>query len=177
MTAELYGVLAEFATADALVEAAGKARERGFRHIEAYSPFAVEGLSKAVGLTRNRVPLVALLGGLAGGLGTYFLQWYAAVIDYPVNIGGRPLNSWPSFIPPTFELTILGAAFAAVIGMLVMNGLPRLYHPLFNVPEFDLATRNRFFLCLVARDRKFDGDEAKKFLQGLQPLLVREVPS
>jgi hypothetical protein len=177
MSKEMYGVLAEFATADALVDAATKARERGFHDIEAYSPFAIEGLAKAVGFTRNRVPLVALLGGLAGGIGTYFLQWYAAVIDYPINSGGRPLHSWPSFIPPTFEITILGAAFAAVIGMLVMNGLPRLYHPLFNVPEFDLASRNRFFLCLVARDPKFDGEEAKKFLQGLQPLLVREVPS
>jgi hypothetical protein len=176
MSNDMYGLLAEFATADALLDAARRARERGFRHIEAYAPFAVDGLDKAVGFSRNRVPLVALLGGLAGGIGTYFLQWYAAVIDYPVNVGGRPLHSWPSFIPPTFELTILGAAIAAVIGMLVMNGLPRLHHPLFNVPEFDLATRNRFFLCLVARDPQFDGEQAKKFLQDLQPLLVREVP-
>lgn len=172
----IYGLLAEFTTADALLAAARQAREQGYRHVEAYSPFAIEGLGEAVGLPRNRVPLIALLGGLAGGLGTYFLQWYSAVIDYPVNVGGRPLHSWPSFIPPTFELTILGAAFAAVIGMLVLNGLPRLYHPLFNVPEFDLATRNRFFLCLPARDPKFETEHAKEFLQGLQPLLVREVP-
>jgi hypothetical protein len=172
----IYGLLAEFATADALVAAAKQARAQGYRQVEAYSPFAIEGLDEAIGLPRNRVPLIALLGGIAGGLGTYFLQWYSAVIDYPVNIGGRPLNSWPSFIPPTFELTILGAAFAAVIGMLALNGLPRLYHPLFNVPEFDLATRNRFFLCLPVRDPAFEIDRAKKFLQGLQPLLMREVP-
>jgi hypothetical protein len=172
----IYGLLAEFATADALVAAVKQARAQGYRQVEAYSPFAIEGLDEAVGLPRNRVPLIALLGGIAGGLGTYFLQWYSAVIDYPINVGGRPLNSWPSFIPPTFELTILGAAFAAVIGMLVLNGLPRLYHPLFNVPEFDLATRNRFFLCLPARDPAFETDRAKKFLQDLQPLLMREVP-
>jgi hypothetical protein len=172
----IYGLLAEFATVDTLVAAAKQARVQGYRQVEAYSPFAIEGLDEAIGLPRNRVPLIALLGGIAGGLGTYFLQWYSAVIDYPVNIGGRPLNSWPSFIPPTFELTILGAAFAAVIGMLVLNGLPRLYHPLFNVPEFDLATRNRFFLCLPARDPAFEIDRAKKFLQDLQPLLMREVP-
>ncbi|HEY8100692.1 MAG TPA: DUF3341 domain-containing protein [Burkholderiaceae bacterium] len=172
----IYGLLAEFTTADALLAAVRQAREQGYQHVEAYSPFAIEGLDEAIGLPRNRVPLIALLGGIAGGLGTYFLQWYSAVIDYPINVGGRPLHSWPSFIPPTFELTILGAAFAAVIGMLVLNGLPRLYHPLFNVPEFDLATRNRFFLCLPARDPAFEIDRAKKFLQGLQPLLMREVP-
>lgn len=176
MSSGLYGLLAEFATADALLAAVRQAREKGYRHVEAYSPFAIDGLGDAVGLPRNRVPLIALLGGIVGGLGTYFLQWYAAVIDYPLNIGGRPLNSWPTFIPPTFELTILGAATAAVIGMLTLNGLPRLRHPLFGVPEFDLATRNRFFLCLLAHDPAFKIDRTKEFLQGLQPLLVREVP-
>lgn len=177
MTAKVYGLLAEFATADALLAAANRMRQAGYRQLEAYAPFAVEGLAEAVGFRRNRVPLITLLGGIVGGVGTYFLQWYAAVIDYPINVGGRPLHSWPSFLPPTFEITILGAAFAAVFGMLIANGLPRLHHPLFDVPEFDLATRNRFFLLLPARDPAFDAAGGRRLLQDLQPLLVREVPA
>jgi hypothetical protein len=177
MTAKVYGLLAEFATADALLAAAKHMRQAGYRQLEAYAPFAVEGLAEAVGFRRNRVPLFTLLGGIAGGVGTYFLQWYAAVIDYPINVGGRPLHSWPSFLPPTFEITILGAAFAAVFGMLIANGLPRLHHPLFDVPEFDLATRNRFFLLLPASDPAFDDASGRGLLQDLQPLLVREVPA
>jgi hypothetical protein len=119
-------MLAEFATADALLAAARAARQAGYRSAEAYSPFAVEGLAEAVGLRRNHVPLITLLGGVAGGLGAYFMQWYSAVIDYPINVGGRPLHSWPSFIPATFELTILGAACAAVLGMLFANVWPTL---------------------------------------------------
>jgi hypothetical protein len=112
-----------------------------------------------------------------GGGATYFLQWYAAVVDYPINIGGRPLHSWPAFIPATFEITILGAAVAAVVTMLVLNGLPRLYHPLFEVEEFELASRNRFFLCLPARDPVFAPGFARDLLAELHPLLLREVPA
>jgi hypothetical protein len=176
MSGPLYGLLAEFATTDALLDAARQAREAGFRNVEAYAPFPVEGLDEAVGFRGNRVPLAALIGGILGGVGVYFLQWYAAVIDYPLNIGGRPLHSWPAFIPATFELTILGASLAAVFGMLWMNGLPRLRHPLFDVPQFDLATRNRFFLCLPARSPGFDADRGRALLERLDPLLVCEVP-
>jgi len=170
-----HGLLAEFATADQLLAAAERARHAGFRSAEAYAPFPVEGLPEAVGFCRNRVPLVTLLGGIAGGAATYFLLWYSAVIDYPINVGGRPLHSWPSFIPPTFEITILGAAFAAVVGMLKMNGLPRLRHPLFAMPEFDLATRNRFFLFLPAADPAYDETRSREWLDRHSPLMVKEV--
>lgn len=173
----LYGMLAEFRDGDALLDAARAARADGWPEVEAYAPFAVEGLDEAVGMRGNRVPLLALLGGIAGGVGTYFLQWYSAVVDYPVNIGGRPLHSWPAFLPATFEITILGAALAAGIGMLALNGLPRLYHPLFALEEFESATRNRFFLCLRARGLGFDQARAGAFLHSLDPLLVREVPA
>jgi hypothetical protein len=173
----LYGMLAEFPTADALCAAVRAARADGYEEVEAYSPFAIDGLGEQTGLRRNHVALVTLLGGVVGGAGTYFLQWYSAVIDYPLNIGGRPLHSWPSFIPATFEITILGAAVAAVFGMLLMNGLPRLHHPLFEIEEFELASRNRFFLCLPARDSVFVPARAKALLAGLDPLLVLEVPA
>ncbi|MCU6501348.1 DUF3341 domain-containing protein [Rugamonas sp. A1-17] len=177
MSAPLYGLLAEFSTADALMAAARAVREHGFRRFEAYSPFSLEGLDELVGLKRNHVPLITLIGGLLGGAGTYFMQWYSAVIDYPINVGGRPLHSWPSFIPATFEFTILGAALAAVFGMLLLNGLPKLYHPLFAVEEFELATRNRFYLCLPVSDPAFSRDRSERLLRSLQPLFVREVPA
>jgi len=168
------GLLAEFATADALLAAARQARAKGFAAAEAYSPFPVDGLAAALGFRRNRVAPVTALGGALGGISTYALIWYSAVRDYPINVGGRPLNSWPSFVPPTFEVTILGAALAAVFGMLVMNGLPRLRHPLFDMPEFDLASRNRFFLFLPADDAAYDADAARAWLQDLSPLRVTE---
>ena len=170
-----FGLLAEFATSEQLLEAAQKARHAGYHAAEAYAPFPIEGLAEALGFRRNRVPLITLLGGIIGGAATYFLLWYSAVIDYPINVGGRPLHSWPSFIPPTFEITILGAAFAGALSMLWMNGLPRLRHPLFDVPEFDLATRNRFFLFLPAADPAYDVAHSRKWLDGLAPLLVKEV--
>jgi len=170
----LYGLLGEFATPNALVQAARAARER-YKHVDAYAPYSVEGLAEAVGFTRNRVPLVALLGGLAGGAGAYFLQWYTAVIDYPIDAGGRPLHSWPAFIPATFELTVLGAALAIFFGLWLMNGLPRLNHPLFNAPDFDLASRNRFFLCIRASDAAFDLHDTTHFLRSLHSLRVSEV--
>jgi hypothetical protein len=173
----LYGLLAEFPSADALCAAARHARANGYTRVEAYSPFAVEGLDDIVGADKGWIAPLTLLGGIAGGAGTYFLQWYAAVVDYPVNIGGRPLHSWPAFIPATFEITILGAAVAAVLAMFVLNGLPQLYHPLFEIEEFELASRNRFFLCLPARDPVFAPGPARDLLEGLQPLLLREVPA
>src|SRR6185369_15156856 len=133
----VYGVLAEFAGPSELTHAVRQAREAGYTRLDAYTPFAVEGVNEALGLHRNWLPLLVLLGGITGAVGGYFMQYYASVISYPVNIGGRPLHSWPMFIPVTFELTILAAAFAAVLGMLALNGLPRPHHPLFNVPEFN----------------------------------------
>jgi hypothetical protein len=176
MSAARYGLIAEFATADRLVDAARKAYLGGYRRLEAYSPFAVEGLADAIGFGTNRVPLLTFLGGIVGGVGGYFMQWYSAVVSYPINVGGRPLHSWPSFIPATFELTILGAALAAVFGMLLSNGLPRLYHPIFNAKDFDLATRNRFFLCILSIDPLFSEERTRKFLEDLQPLNIGEVP-
>ena len=164
----IYGVMAEFATPEQLVEATRKARAAGYR-VEAYAPFPVDGLAEATGMKRNWVPPIVLAGGVLGGLGGYFMQWYSAVISYPINSGGRPLHSWPLFIPVTFELTVLIAAFAAVIGMLALNGLPRLRHPVFNVREFDLASRNRFFLCLRS-------PSAEEFLKTLEPIGVWQVP-
>jgi hypothetical protein len=172
-----WGVMAEFATADALLDAARRAREAGWRRIEAYSPFPVEGLAEAIGFERDRVAAATFAGGLVGGIGGFFLQWYSAVVDFPIDIAGRPLDSWPMFVPVTFEMAVLGGAIAAVLAMLAGSGLPQLRHPLFAMPEFDLATRNRFFLCLRADDPQFRGDDALQMLQSLKPLRAMEVPS
>ena len=171
----LYALLAEFADPRALVDAVRRCRER-YRDVDAYAPYAVDGLPEALGVRKNRVPLVTLIGGLVGGAGIYFLQWYSAVVDYPINSGGRPLDSWPVFIPPTFEITILGAALAAFFGMLLLNGLPKLHHPIFNAPEFDLASRNRFFVAIRATDPDFDVARTRAFLEDLSPIKVSEVP-
>jgi len=176
VSAPIYGLMAEFASADKLVAAAREARESGHPRVEAYSPFPIEGLDDAVGFAGSRVPLATLIGGIVGGGGGFFLQWYAAVIDYPINIGGRPPNSWPAFIPITFEMTVLFAALTAVVAMFVANGLPKLRHPVFNVREFDHSTRNRFFLCLRADAPKFDAAQARRFLERLEPLKIVEVP-
>lgn len=172
---DLWGLMAEFATADALVAAARAAHTAGYRHAEAYAPFAVDGLPEAVGFSHCRVPLATFIGGLLGGLGGYFLQWYSAVVNYPVNIGGRPFNSWPMFMPVTFEMVVLGAAFAAVGAFLVGSGLPRLSHPVLDAPDFDLAMRNRFFLVLRSDDPAFERQRAKALLDSLQPLRVAQV--
>jgi len=171
----VYGLVAEFASDRLLVDAARRARGAGYRCIDAYAPFSVEGLSDALGFRSDRVALITLLGGILGGIGAYFLQWYTAVIDYPINAGGRPLHSWPAFIPATFEMTVLGAALAAFFGMLILNGLPRLVHPIFNTPDFDLASRNRFFLCIEARDPRFEPGETRAFLDSLEPMRIAEV--
>jgi hypothetical protein len=172
-----YGLMAELASPEALLEAARRARAAGYERVEAYSPFPVEGLAEAVGFAGSRIPLVTLLCGIAGGAGGWLLQWYPAVIGYPINTGGRPLDSWPLFVPVAFETTVLGAALAAVVAMLVANGLPRLRHPVFNVPDFDLASRNRFFLCLPDAGAGFDAERARAFLARLEPIAVLEVPS
>ena len=171
----IYGLMAEFTTPEQLLEAAHRTHAAGYRRIDAYSPFPIEGLAEAVGFHRTRLPLVVLLAGIMGGCTGFFLQYYAAAISYPINVGGRPLNSWPAFIPITFELTILFAAFGAVFGMLAMNGLPMPYHPVFNVPRFALASRDRFFLCIEARDPMFDRERTRKFLESLNAREVSEI--
>lgn len=173
----LYGILAELPDEKALLAAAREARDAGWPGIEAYSPFPIEGLAQLLAPRASRLPAFVLLGGILGGLGGYFLQWYTAVVSYPINVGGRPLNSWPEFIPVTFEMTVLFAALAAVVSMIVGNGLPRLRHPLFDAPHFDLATRNRFFLCLRGDTPGFDTKRAHGFLESLGPLHVIEVPA
>lgn len=171
----VYGVMGEFATPEELIHAAKKVREAGYRRLDAYAPFPVEGLSEALGLKRNMVPSLTLLGGLLGGVGGFFFQYWAAAITYPMNIGGRPLNSWPAFIPVTFELTVLGAALSAVFGMLALNKLPQPHHPVFNVERFSHATTDRFFLCIEARDPKFHLAETASLLQSLHAHHVNEV--
>ena len=170
-----YGVIAEFADADGLLAAANAAREAGYTQMDAFSPFPVHGLHEAVGMHTTRLPMIVLGGGIIGGLGGFFMCWYANVIHWPLNIGGRPLHSWPAFIVPTFETTILFAALTAVLGMLALNGLPEPYHPVFNVPTFALATKDRFFICIEASDPKFDPDRTWSFLLSLGPRVVSEV--
>lgn len=172
----IYGVVGEFKTPQDLIHAAAKAREAGYRRMDAYSPFPVEGLPEALGLRRSLVPTVTLIGGLLGGLTGFGFQYWASAISYPENIGGRSLNSWPAFIPVTFELTVLGAALFAVFGMLAMNRLPQPHHPLFNVDRFQKhASSDRFFLCLQANDPKFNLAEVARFLQGVSAQHVSEV--
>ncbi len=171
----LYGLMAEFETPEALLDAAHAAREAGYARLDAFAPYPVKGLAEAIGFRRNRVPLFVLLGGLLGAGGAFLMQWYPNVIDYPLNVGGRPLNSWPSFVPVTFELTVLLAAFAALISMLALNGLPQPYHPTFNVLAFERASQDRFFLLVEADDPRFDPEETIRFLEDQTPLAVHEV--
>lgn len=172
---QVYGLIAEFENAEGLLVAAHRAYEEGYRRMDAYTPLPVEGLAEAIGVRRSWVPLIVLLGGLTGCLGGFFLQYWIAVLDYPINVGGRPLNSWPSFIPVTFELTILLAALSAVVGLFVVCRLPRPYHPVFNVPQFESASQNRFFLCIESRDARFDPEGTRRFLAGLRVRGVYDV--
>jgi hypothetical protein len=175
MNAKPYGLMAEFETPTALVNAARSVRGKGYRKLDAYSPFPIEELSEALHLHKNKLPLIVLLGGILGGLGGYLLQYYITVWYFPINIGGRPLHSWPAYIVITFETTILFAALAAVFGLMALCGLPMPYHPVFNVPSFALASRNRFFLCVEASDPLFDAEGTRKLLETLEPTEVSEV--
>jgi hypothetical protein len=171
----LHGLMAEFDNPTALVEAATRARLAGYRKLDAYSPIPIEALDEALDLKRTKLPVLVFLGGLAGCLAGFGLEYWASVIEYPMNIGGRPFNSWPQFIPVTFETTVLGAALTAFVGMWALNGLPKPYHPVFNVPAFARASTDRFFLCIEAEDPKFDRETTRQFLEGLHPVGVSEV--
>ncbi len=151
-------------------------RAAGYEQIDAYTPYAVEGLADELGLPRTRVPFVVLVAGLVGAGVGFFMQYFSMAIDYPFNVGGRPANSWPVFIPITFEVMVLVAGFAALFGMLFLNGLPRPYHPVFNVPRFERASQDRFFLCIEASDSHFDAILTRQFLAELHPAEVMEVP-
>ena len=172
---ETYGLLAEFSTPEALMHAAEEAYAAGFRRMDGYAPFPMERLPEALG-KKNRLPLLDLIGGILGGGGAYFMEWYANAISYPINIGGRPINSWPSFIPITFELTVLCAGLTAFFASFALNGLPRPHHPLFSIPEFDRASQDRFFLCIETKDPKFHPEATRAFLQRLNPISIMEVP-
>jgi hypothetical protein len=171
----IYGLMAEFDDPSALVAATQRAYLDGYRRMDAYSPFPIEELHEALHAHHTRLPLIVLIGGLAGCVGGYLLQYWVSAVAYPVNVGGRPLHSWPAFIPVTFECTILVAALSAVFGMLALNGLPMPYHPVFNVSRFALASRNRFFLCIEARDAKFELETTRRFLETLNPREVSTV--
>ena len=171
----IYGILAEFETPEEVLAAAHRAREAGYKKFDAYTPIPVEGLAEAVGFDWTALPSLVLAGGILGGCTGFAMCWYANVISYQWDIGGKPPNSWPMWIAITFELTILGASLTAVFGMLALNGLPQPYHPLFNAPRFAMASTDRFFLCITARDKKFDRAKTTAFLQDLRPHEVVEV--
>ena len=174
---DTYGLMAEFDNVNDVIAAARRVYGAGYRKIDAYSPFPLEELSEAIGFHKNGVALVCLVGGLLGCTGAFTLQWWINTISYPVNIGGRPFNSWPSFIIVTFEMTILFSGLSAVFGMLALNGLPMPYHPVFNVPQFDAASKDRFFIVVFSSDKQYDAMGTRKFLEGLGPISVAEVPS
>jgi hypothetical protein len=171
----LFGLVAEFDSAEAVLEAAHAVRAAGYRRADAFSPFPVEGLPEALGFERTAVPMIVGIGGLFGACFGFFMLWYANVVSYTWNIGGRPMNSWPAFIPITFELGVLCAALSAVIGMLALNGLPLPYHPMFNLPAFNLASRDKFFIVIESTDAKFSLSDTRAFLESLKPLAVSEV--
>jgi hypothetical protein len=172
----LYGVMAEFARPEELIAAAERVRDAGYTRVDGFTPYPIEDLSHALGHKRSRVPLVVLLGGLAGGGGGFFLQYWVSVLHYPLNVGGRPYFSWPAFIVPSYECTILAACLSAAIGMIVLNGLPKPYHPVFNVARFaEHASQDRYFLVIEARDPKFDRDGTRQLLAGLHAFEVSDV--
>jgi hypothetical protein len=172
---ELYGVMAEFATPEGLLAAIRASRQAGYQELEAYTPYPIEAVWEEIGHHRSKVPLLVLVGGILGGLGGFALQYWTSVIEYPLNIGGRPFNSWPAFVVPTFECTILAAAATAVLGMFFLNGLPSPYHPVFNVPRFAAASRDRYFLVIKTTDEKFDRDDARRLLATVPASEVSDV--
>ena len=175
MAEKLYGLLAEFDGPDELLKAARDAHAAGYRKMDAYSPMPIHDLSESMGYDKHRVPTIVLICAMLGACFGFGLQYWVSVIDFPLNVGGRPLLSWPSFIPVTFELGVLFSAFGALIGMLILNGLPRFYHPVFNVPNFERASGDGFFLCIEAEDPKFDISETRAFLESLKSKKVDDV--
>jgi hypothetical protein len=171
----LYGLMAEFAEHDRLVDAAREAYTGGYRKMDAYTPFPVDGLAEALGYKRSPVPVFTFLGGAAGGLGGYFMEWYSMARLYPLNVGGRPLNSWPNFIPVVFEMTVLIASLTTLVSMLILNRLPEPHHPVFNLPGFERASIDRFFLCIETEDPQFELRGTRRFLENLKPIQVTEV--
>jgi hypothetical protein len=171
----IHGLMAEFEDVQHLIEAARRTREAGYRHYDAYTPIPSEELAEVMHAHDNRLSWIVLVGGVLGLIGGYGLEYWTSVIDYPLNIGGRPLHSWPAFIPPAFETTILGAALFCVLGMLALNGLPMPYHPVFNVPRFALSSRDRFFLCIEATDPIFETEATRRFLERFGPREVNVV--
>lgn len=174
---QLYGVVAEFDDPDAILEAAKRTREAGYQRFEAYTPFPVHGLADAVDEEDHRIKWLIFMGGVAGAFTGFFFQWWVSAVAYPHNVGGKPLFSWPAFIPITFECMVLFAAGAAVLGTLGLNGLPRPHHPIFDAKNFERASQDRFFLCVESDDPAFDKKEVTKFLSGLGALEVSEVMS
>jgi len=173
----IYWLLAEHDAVPDLVRAAEKAQETGYRRMDTYSLFPIEPAAEAIRVHKNRVALAVLVGGLLGGIGGYSLEYWVSVLAYPINVGGKPWHSWPAFIPVTFECTVLGASLAAFIGMLAMNGLPMPYHPVFNAPNFALASKDKFFLCIEAADPQFDMARTRRFLEQTNARVVTEVPN
>ncbi|MGH7803986.1 MAG: DUF3341 domain-containing protein [Candidatus Binatia bacterium] len=171
----IYGLLAEFDAPQDLVDACKQARQAGYRRMDAYTPYPIEAVAEAIGFHRNLLPTIVLIGGILGCIGGITLQYWVSVIEYPITIAGKPHFSWPLFVPIAFETTILCAALACVFGMLALNGLPMPYHPVFNVPQFAMASRDRFFLCLEATDPLFDRTTTRQFLERMSPLSVAEV--
>ena len=176
MKDDIYGIMAEFDTATDMVDAANKVRLAGYTHTDAFSPFPLHEIDEALGIKRSILPLLVFAGGITGLLTGIGLQVWVHYIEYPLNVGGRPFISIPSFVPPAYELTILLAGFTAVFGMLFLNGLPRPYHPVFNVPRFALATREKFFLLIEAADPKYDYEKVRSFMEELKPQEVFDVP-
>jgi hypothetical protein len=172
----MFGYLAEFETPTELVEASEKVYAEGYRKLDTYTPFPIEAATEAIGFHTTRLPLIVLIGGLTGTITAFGMQYWISAIDYPINVGGRPFNSWPAFIVVCFELTVLFSAFSAVIAMLALNGLPMPYHPVFNVPRFKAASDNGFFLLVEATDAMFDPEATPQFLKTLHPAGVWEVP-
>ncbi len=177
MSTALHGIVAEFTEPGEVLAAARQAHAAGFRRMDAYTPFAVEELAEALGQEHSGVAPITLACGITGGLTGFSMQWYAAVVDYPLNVGGRPLDSWPMFVPITFELTILFAALGTAIGMLVLNRLPQPHHAVFDTPFFEERSHSRFYLCIEAADPRFHPGEVRGFLEALKPAAIWEVPA